>query len=354
MAGYIVDPNNAYSENVNEDMLRDSLENNVDGCDSFTGIGMKFETDLHKSKIHSSESCKLPQNDSAKNCRAVGKEKNPTTVEKKKAVKPVFKNMIELNKMNVKKGEAVNSYSKIHRKKRGKTAPIEKDENITCETSSLTNAAIELRKQLVMDGILTDKDESNMALEYCHSLTEREKYCLDSTRSKETNLSHFGQGYNLGEELGMSNGSYRNRPQLDNNYGFVGNNTNNSPFEDGEFSSACQLPPVRTFPTSVQSAPADIQAYLDLSYEKSIRSCSHHALKSGGDVNGDLNNSMTSLASHSTTYSGLYANAKQNLGTNYKPYTLGDYKRLKQQGKPGGLGPDTKSEEHQQKVLDII
>ena len=363
MAGLIMDPNDInYIKNVNEDVLRDSLESNVEACDSFTAVGINnCETDFHKNRTGHGESCELPQNGSAKMCCGAEKQKMPRTGQNKDTVKPKpFKNMIELNRINLQKGPAVNSYSKIYQRKRDKTAPIEKDENRISETTSLTSAAIQLRKQLVIDGILTDKDESNMA----QKLTERDKYCFDSARCNGTNLC-------LGKELGLSDTSCRcNRAnyQTNSSYGLVESNTNRTvnPFENEKISCSTnfQLPPVRTFHTSVQSAPADIQTYLDLSYEKSFRSSSHQSLKLRGDNNADLNNSTTSLASakslieqgHSTTYSSIYASTKQNLGTNYKPYTLSDYKKLKKQGtgKPGGLGPDTKSEEHQQKVDKAI
>ena len=365
MAGLIMDPSDIiYIKNVNEDVLRDSLESNVEACDSFTGVGINnCATDFRENKTGDDESCESPQNGCAKMYCGVDKQKKPRTRQNKdtSTVKPKpFKNMVELNKINLKKGQEVNSYSKIHQRKRGKTEPIENHENSTPERTSRTNAAIELRKQLVIDGILTEKDESNMS----HKSTEREKYSFDSARSNETNLS-------LGRELGLSDRSYSNRPNYqNNNYRFVESNTNRTvelnPFENEKISCSTnyQLPPVRPFPTLVQSAPADIQTYLGLSYENSFRSSSHQSLKLCGDNNADLNNSATSLAGtkslidqrHSTTYSGIYASTKQNLVTNYKPYTLSDYKKLKKQGtgKPGGLGPDTKSEEHQQKVKKAI
>ena len=357
-----MDPNDmAYIKNVNEDVLRDSLESNVEACDSFTAVEINnCETDFRKNKTEYDESCESPQKGSAKMCCGVDKQKKPRTSQNKDTVKPKpFKNMIELNKVNLKKGQGVNSYSKIHQRKHGKTEPMEKEENSASERTSLTNAAIELRKQLVIDGILTDKDERNMA----HKLTERDKYSFDSAWSNETNLS-------LEKDLGMSDKSSSNRPNYQSNsYRFVESNANRtvSPFENEKISCSTnfQLPPVCTFPNSVQSAPADIQTYLDLSYEKSFRSSSHQSLKLCGHNNADLNiSTSTSLAGakslieqgHSTTYSGMYASTKQNLGTNYKPYTLSDYKKLKKQGtgKPGGLGPDTKSEEHQQKVVTVI
>ena len=357
MAELVMDPNNVYIENGNEELLRDSLESSVERCNNVSISTMiTIETDSHKT--NEEHSCVSSHNDLAKVHSAVDKEPKAST--KKHVMKRKPKNMIELNKMNIiKKGQAVSNYSKMHQKKLGRTAPIEKNGDSQPETSGLSNAAIEFRKQLVLDGILTDKDEfnnfgsceNNMALSGLHTLIGRDEYSLESTRSNETNMSHFGKGYFVEAEPSISDNGYK--------FEFVERKTNlafSSP-EDGKFSHEHQLPPIRTFSTSVQSAPADIQAYLDLSYEKSFKSSSLHALKPGESYAG-LNNSMTSLAStksiaehgDSMTYSGIYANGKQNSRNNYKPYTLGDYKRLKKQSKPGGLGPDIKSEEHQQKV----
>ncbi|CAB3989682.1 Hypothetical predicted protein [Paramuricea clavata] len=362
MAELVMDPNNVYIENVNEELLRDSLESSVERCNNVSISTMRTnETDSHKtSKEHSYVSS---HNDLAKVHSAVDKE--PKTGTKKHVMKRKPKNMIELNKMNIiKKGQAVSSYSKMHQKKLGRIAPIEKNGNSQPETSGPNNAAIEFHKQLVLDGILTDKDEfnnfgsyeNNMALSGLHTLIERDEYSLESTRSNETNMSHFGKGYFVEAEPSMPDNGYK--------FEFVDSRKTNLAFsspEDGKISHEHQLPPVRTFATSVQSAPADIQ-YSDLSYEKSFRSSSLHALLKPGESYAGLNNSMTSLAStksiaehgDSMTYSGIYANGKQNSRNNYKPYTLGDYKRLKKQSKPGGLGPDIKSEEHQQKAKKAI
>ena len=368
MAELMMDRDHVYIEYDNEELLRDSLENNVEECDNLTTVRM-HETDLHITR--NKNSYESSQNDLTKVSSTADKEQKPKTDKIKHVMKPKpLKNMIEFNKMNLTRGSAGNSYCKIHQKKLGETAPIEKYGTSNVGTASgLSNAAIELRKQLVVDGILTDDKselnnsgigESKMALS---GFQRSNKYCLESTRSNESNISQFGQGYFV-EEPSMSTNSYGNRLYPDNGYGYMERGSNTGMFsslEDEKINHKLQLPPVRTFPISVQSAPADIQTYLDLSYEKSLRSSSHHAVKPSEGY-ADLNNSRTSLAStksitdqgDSITYSGLYANAKHNSGSNYKPYTLSDYKRLKRQGKPGGLGPDTKSEEHQQKVCAII
>lgn len=114
------------------------------------------------------------------------------------------------------------------------------------------------------------------------------------------------------------------------------------------------LPPIQTIP--VYSAPAAVQTYYagDHQYEIPYRPISLCTSGPGNTYSRyhKHNDSMTSASSSATTKSGAASyssiHAKQHTGT-YEPYTLNDYKRLKHT-KPGGLGPNTNSEEYKQKV----
>ncbi|XP_028401910.1 uncharacterized protein LOC114524894 [Dendronephthya gigantea] len=262
-----------------------------------------------------------------------GKLRNDRIDRKKgNSIRPREKNLIKLNKETIQKGQMKKSYREMHQKKLGKKASIKnKGQNEASQINDLrnTNAAAEFRKQtLLLDGILTENDGLNSsnglndkmfhfgnsgiqeANEFSGLIAlEKDEYNLESTRCNETNLSQLG-----GREIGYEH----------------------------------QLPTLRNF-SSVQSAPADIQPY------------QNPFILGEGYTDVNSMTYLTSMRSHSelvnsnTTYTGIYANAKQNSrASNYKPYTLSDYKKIKRESKPGGLGPDTKSEEHQQKTKTAI
>ena len=357
MAEIMLDPSK-FNENVNEEiLLRDSLESSIEGFNDSISTVRTNGTGLNQDSDKLSLNISSP-NDLAKVPRTMDKEQEPKVVAKKAVMKPKQKNMIELNKMNVKKGQVANSYSKMHQKKVGKTAPRQNSQNGDSEkTNAPSNAVFALHKQLVLDGILTEKDELNdFSTSKNHTLEQKsgwnglnpliwEEYNMESTRYTQSNMALFHKGMpNMTDTLGESFTHYARS-------GCTNENLNARGYIGLSEHGIEQLPPVHQVSTSSQSAPANMQEYLDLPHEKSLRSNSVNALQVSRESHADLNSSMTSQSSlGSTTYSSIYANSKQDLKTNYKPYTLSDYKRLKKGGKPGGLGPDTKSEAHQQKV----
>ena len=351
MAEIMLDPSK-FNENVNEEiLLRDSLESSIEGFNDSISTIRTNETGLNQDSDKLGLNISSP-NDLAKVPRTMDKEQEPKVVAKKAVMKPKQKNMIELNKMNVKKGQVANSYSKMHQKKVGKTTPRQNSQNGDSEkTNAPSNAVIALHKKLVLDGILTEKDElNNFSTSNNHTLEQKsewnslnpliwEEYNMESTRYTQSNImtNTLGESFTHYTRSGCTNENL-------NACGYIG-------FSEHGIE---ELPPVHQVSTSSQSAPANMQEYLDLPHEKSLRSNSVNALKVPRVSHVDLNSSMTSQSSlGSTTYSSIYANSKQDLKTNYKPYTLSDYKRLKKGGKAGGLGPDTKSEAHQQKVKSM-
>lgn len=320
----------------NEELVRDSLESPIEGNNDIL-ISTVRNAVTESLKTCEGHGCVSLSNNLAWSTMDREKKSMNDKIDRKKgnSVRPREKNMIELNKETIRKGQRKNSYWEMHQKKLGRKAPIKSEgQNEASQTSDLRNsnaAAVELHEQLVLDEILTENDRLNsfsgrkntmFHLNNCgkeetkkfDNLTafEKDEYKLESTRSSETNISQLGK-LHYERVIGYEHQLW--------------------------------LPTSRNFST-VQSAPADMQpcqnpfgqGYIDFNSMTSLTSM----------------RSDSELVNSNMTYNGIYANAKRNSRANYKPYTLSDYKKLKSESKPGGLGPDTKSEEHQQKVCIVI
>lgn len=321
---------------------------------------------------------------------------------KKHSLKSTEKTTSVLNTASFSKVRSKMSYSelyrrKLHNQKISKVPEKFRKENMTDLPSGRDENKSSGEKKVIHEASDQVEGESSLVeIETVHNLHNgyaNSGHCYAGLQTNESYQSHNGQGINnepFNKELdwinyGTCNGNrsrqsydytsprselirssdYLNQAPITNLHS---KNFHINPDEIGvnpklklrDGNSSRSSPPIQEVPTSVRSAPADIymhhtgNSHYEMPYRRNSV-CTFGSKNMSYSGYGQLIDSMASTSSKAksvkqgvTGYSGMY-----NKQHTYQPYTLCDYKRLKQIT-PGGLGPNTNSEEHKKKVSMVI